>query len=156
MYDYVAGKVDWFAAGLPSEGRAAAMTRIGDLVMRDVPTCAPDEKVGDIRGRLGEDSVCLVVNDQRIVQGLVEEENVKADEGRAISEVMHEGPSTLRPNVPAAVLASHVERGAFPWAVVTTPEGELLGILRGADLLRWAENEGKAELEAYAHDGGHT
>ena len=150
------GKVDWFAAGLPGEGKATTMTRIGDLVVRDVPTCALDEKVGEVRDRLGPDDVCLVVNDHRTVLGVVDGEDLQADDDRAVSEVMQEGPSTIRPNVPALVLAPHLEGGAFPWGVVTTPEGELVGILRGSDLESWAVDEGEEQIAALheGHDHG--
>ena len=150
VYDYVAGKVDWFAAGLPSEGRVAETTGVGDLADRKVPTCTMDEQVGAVRTRLGPDGACLVVNERGTVLGLVEEKDLDADDHLGVGEVMQEGPSTIRPNVPAAVLASHLEEGSFSQAVVTTPEGELVGVLRGEELARWARNEGKAEI--HDHD----
>ena len=41
----MAGRVDWFAAGLPREGRLAHVPRVGDLARRDVPTCRLDEPI---------------------------------------------------------------------------------------------------------------
>ena len=157
VYDYVAGKVDWFGAGLPSEGKATELTRIGALLDSEVPTCAMEDKVADARGRLGPDDVCLVINDDRIVLGLVQGEDLEGGgdpsaDDRAVGEVMQEGPSTLRPNIPAAVLAGQLEDGSFPWLVVTTPEGVLLGILRGSDLEAWAEREGDEQM-AVLHEG---
>ncbi len=164
VYDYVAGKVDWFGAGLPGEGKAAELTRIGALVNADVPTCAMDDRVGDVRNRLGQDDVCLVVNDERVVLGLVQGEDLDGDgdgdsssvEDRPVGEVMQEGPTTLRPNVPAAVLAGQLEGGTFSWLVVTDPEGALFGILRGPDLESWAEAEGEEQIAALheGHDHG--
>ncbi|MDQ3575241.1 MAG: CBS domain-containing protein [Actinomycetota bacterium] len=156
VYDYVAGKVDWFGAGLPGEGRAAELTRIGELVDADVPTCAMDDRVGQARDRLGSDDVCLVVNEAGVVLGLVEDEDLGGESQRPVAEVMQEGPSTLRPNVPAAVLAGQVGDGSFPWVVVTTPEGTLVGILRGADLEAWARDAGQDQVAALheAHDHG--
>ncbi len=164
----MAGKVDWFAAGLPGEGEAAGLTRVGALVDADVPTCVMDDRVGEVRGRLGPDDLCLVVNhdnddnDGRVVLGFVQGEDLGPEAGagpgdeRPVSEVMQEGPSTLRPNVPAAMLAGQLEDGSFPWLVVTTPEGKLVGILRGADLGAWAENDGGEEIAALheGHDHG--
>jgi hypothetical protein len=40
VYDYVPGKADWFASGLPKEGRLALVPTIGDAARREVPTCA--------------------------------------------------------------------------------------------------------------------
>lgn len=155
VYDYVAGKVDWFAAGLPGEGEAAEMTRVAALVA-DVPTCVMDDQVGEVRARLGPDDLCVVVNNDRVVLGLVQGEDLDGDGHRSVGEVMQEGPSTIRPNVPAAMLAGQLGDGSFPWMLVTTPEGTLVGILRGADLVRWAEKEGQDQVAALheGHDHG--
>jgi hypothetical protein len=71
VFEYVAGKADWFAFGLPSEGRDANTPRVGQIACRDVPTCTLRERVGEIRDRVeaaGWDE-CLVVNDQTVVLG---------------------------------------------------------------------------------------
>ena len=52
VYRYTPGKADWLAAGLSREGELAAVLRIGDVADRDVPTCGPGERVGDVRRRL--------------------------------------------------------------------------------------------------------
>ena len=39
VYDYVTGKLDWLAAGLPSDGPLARLPRAGDVARKDVPTC---------------------------------------------------------------------------------------------------------------------
>ena len=160
VYDYVAGKVDWFGAGWPSEGQAAELTRIGALVDAEVPTCAMEDRAGDVRGRLGPDDVCFVVNDKRVVLGLVQGEDLDGDgdgdqrsvDDRPVVELMQEGPTTMRPNVPAAMLAGQIEDGSFSWLVVTDPEGTLMGVLRGSDLESWAESEGKEQI-ATVHEG---
>ena len=158
VYDYVAGKVDWFGAGWPSEGEAAELTRIGALVDTEVPTCGMDDRAEDVRGRLGDDDVCLVVTDERVVLGVVQGEDLGGDgdpssvDDRPVGELMQEGPTTMRPNVPAAILAGQIEDGSFAWLVVTDPEGMLIGILRGSDVESWAEGEGKEQL-ATIHEG---
>jgi hypothetical protein len=68
VYDYVPGKADWFASGLPMEGKMASVPVIRDAARRDVPTCAPTEKLGVVRERLrkaGWDR-CVVVNEERV------------------------------------------------------------------------------------------
>ena len=64
VYDYAPGKADWSASGLPTEGTQADTPTIGDVARRDVPTCAPAEKVDAVRERLGESSFdwCVVVS----------------------------------------------------------------------------------------------
>ncbi|MDP8976500.1 MAG: CBS domain-containing protein [Actinomycetota bacterium] len=158
VYDYVAGKVDWFGAGLPGEGQAAELTRIGALVDSEVPTCAMQDRAKEVRDRLGRDDVCIVVNGERVVLGLVQGEDLDGDgnpssvDDRLVSELMQEGPTTMRPNVPAAMLAGQIDDGSFPWLVVTDQDGILIGILRGSDLESWAEGEGKEQI-ATIHEG---
>ncbi len=38
VYDYVAGKLDWMAAGLRTEGTNAAHPRAGQVSRKDAPT----------------------------------------------------------------------------------------------------------------------
>src|SRR5215470_11001301 len=67
VYDYVAGKLDWMAAGLPTEGTNAQRPRAADLARKDAPTCGLKERLGDVRDRVraqGWDSV-VVVNQER-------------------------------------------------------------------------------------------
>src|SRR5579884_3423720 len=52
VYDYTAGKLDWMAAGLPTEGTGAARPRAGDLARKEVPTCGLDERLGEVRDRV--------------------------------------------------------------------------------------------------------
>lgn len=61
VYRYAAGKADWLAAGLPSEGRKAGALRAWTIARRDVPTCGPGERVGDAarRARQVGSDVCL-------------------------------------------------------------------------------------------------
>src|ERR671936_105892 len=52
VYDYVPGKSDWLARGLPMEGEAADQPRVGALARNDVVTCAPNEQVGKVSERV--------------------------------------------------------------------------------------------------------
>ena len=52
VYDCAPGKADWFASGLPKEGRLASLPTISDAARRDVPTCAPAEKVENAWNRV--------------------------------------------------------------------------------------------------------
>ena len=49
VYDYAAGKLDWLAAGLPTEGTNAERPRAADVARRDVPTCHLEEGLGDVQ-----------------------------------------------------------------------------------------------------------
>src|SRR3712207_9209034 len=85
VYDYAPGKADWFASGLPREGRLASLPIIGDAARRDVPTCAPAQKVESAwdRVRAAGSDACVVVNRDRIVLGLLREKEVSLEIGRA-------------------------------------------------------------------------
>src|SRR5260370_8526608 len=52
VYDFVGGKADWLAAGLPSEGEQAEYPRAGRAADLDAPTCGLDEPLHDVARRL--------------------------------------------------------------------------------------------------------
>src|SRR5712691_2446041 len=81
VYRYQPGKADWFSAGLPREGAEAHAPRVADLARRDVPTCQIDERVGVVRSRVRDSGweTCVVVDDQRVVLGLVRAEALGVD-----------------------------------------------------------------------------
>jgi hypothetical protein len=54
VYDYVPGKADWFASGLPREGKLASIPTVGDVARPEVPTCSPKEKASNARDRTRE------------------------------------------------------------------------------------------------------
>ncbi len=51
-YDYLAGKADWFAAGLPREGKLVSIPRAGDAARRDDVTCRPTDRISDVIDRI--------------------------------------------------------------------------------------------------------
>ena len=102
MYDYPAGKSDWMAAGLPIEGELASRPTAATVARRDAPTCRLEESLRDVRIRVraaGWDA-CAVVNEARIVMGLLRAAEL-GREGKdlTVESAMRPGPSTLRPNV---------------------------------------------------------
>jgi Mg/Co/Ni transporter MgtE len=135
VYDYEAGKEDWAAAGLPLEGREAASTRAGDVARRDVPTCGPHERIGEVSDRtraVGWD-VCVVINDARVVLGLLRAGQLDGQGDGLVEDVMRPGPSTFRPNVDIREMAHFMAEHDLPSAPVTTPEGRLVGMLMRDD-----------------------
>ena len=140
VYDYVPGKADWFAGGLPREGKLAAVPTIGDAARRDVPTCAPAEKVEDAwdRVRAAGWDTCVVVNEERVVLGLLREKEISSDPEATVERVMRSGPTTFRPNEPTGKMAARMrERGARA-VLVTTSDGRLVGQLYRDDAERLA------------------
>jgi CBS domain-containing protein len=131
VYDYVAGKSDWMAAGLPTEGEASGRPTAATVARRDVPTCRLEESLRDVRERVraaGWDA-CVVVNEARIVLGLLRAEELVREEDLTAESAMRPGPSTFRPHVPIAEMAEFMAEHDLPNVPVTTSGGELIGLL---------------------------
>jgi CBS domain-containing protein len=141
VYDYAAGKLDWLAAGLATEGSNAQRPRAGDVARGDVPTCGLDERLGEVARRVraaGWDA-CVVVNEQRVVLGLLRAKELEADEGLRIEQAMRPGPSTFRPHVPIAEMAGFMVDHDLESSPITTSDGRLVGLLRRQDATTVAE-----------------
>jgi CBS domain-containing protein len=122
VYDYVDGKVDWMAAGLPVEGEAAPFVT---EALADVPTCSPPDRPQQVAERLeeqGEKRAVVVTGDAAVV-GVVNVEGLRAGADDAtVLDVMHISPATIRPSVALSDLGPD-DAGTL----VTTSEGVLLG-----------------------------
>ncbi len=131
VYDYVAGKTDWLAAALPSEGRSANEPAAGDIVRGDDIVCHLGERLGDSVDRIraaGKD-VCIVVNDHHVVLGRVRGGALAGDPNAMIEDVMQSGPSTIRPDTPLETVVKTLRDGNVNSTLVTDPEGRLIGTL---------------------------
>ena len=100
------------------------------MARRDVPTCAPEEKVGEVRGRVRGTSWdrCVVVNEDRVVLGLLREKELASDPEATAEEAMRFGPTTVRPDTPAEKMAERTQKRGTASVVVTNPDGELVGL----------------------------
>jgi CBS domain-containing protein len=130
-YDYTAGKVDWIAAGLPSEGRPHPPRGLG-AGERDPVRCAPDEPVATVVARLDErgTNVCVVVDDHDIVLGRLRRDHVDAADTHTADEVMEPGPPTVRAHDPLQESLDRMAERHVRSLLVTSPSGVLLGELR--------------------------
>ena len=134
------GELDWLAAGLPTEGGNADQPRAGEVARRDVPTCRLEESIGQVRARVraaGWDG-CVVVNDERVVLGLLRAEELRRGRDEPVERVMRPGPTTFRPHVPVEELAHLMVHHDLPSSPVTTSDGRLVGLLRREDAARAA------------------
>jgi CBS-domain-containing membrane protein len=131
VHDYVGGKADWLANGLPREGAAATVPYAGDVVDRSPPTCGLTTPIAEVRTALDDSGYgfCLVVNEHRIVLGRVHRSAIQdADDSATAESAMEPGPSTVRFNVPAADLVRRLAERHLQTAIVTTPAGALVGV----------------------------
>ncbi len=129
VYRYQAGKADWFASGLPREGKEAHIPRVADVAKRDVATCRLDERVGDVRDRVGDEPL-IVIDADRVVLGLVGRDALTSDPATPIEHVMDPAPVTFRPNLRAGDLPDYFTKQGVRHAIVTTSDGVLVGLIR--------------------------
>jgi CBS domain-containing protein len=129
VYDYAAGKVDWMAAGLPTVRADTSERRALDDADREPPTCRPDDLVNEL-SPVASDATFVVVNERRVVVGRYRSGGASTTGGILVEQVMEPGPSTVRAHEPLAPLLERMARRAVDEVIVTTPEGELLGVVR--------------------------
>jgi CBS domain-containing protein len=142
VFDYADGKLDWMAAGLPTEGTNATKPRAGDLARKDTPTCHLTERLSEVRDRvrgLGWDAVA-VVNGERIVLGLLRSKELDFDGDQLIEQVMRPGPSTFRPFASITELARFFDEHKVDSSPITTSDGRLVGLLLGKDVLEQVQS----------------
>jgi Mg/Co/Ni transporter MgtE len=145
VHDYVAGKLDWMAAGLPTEGTNAQHPRAGDIARKDVPTARLDERLGEVRERVravGWDAV-VVTNSERVVLGLLRSKELDKDPNLRMEQGMRPGPSTYRPYVSIQEMAKTMTEHKLESSPVTTSDGRLVGLLLQKDAIRVAGEGGK-------------
>ncbi|HYW25685.1 MAG TPA: CBS domain-containing protein [Terriglobales bacterium] len=136
VYDYAAGKMDWFAAGLPIEGEAAGEVRIGQLAHRDTPSCALEDRLGEVSKRVesaGWDQA-VVLDGRRVLLGWLGRDALHGDPSAEVATVMLEGPTTFRPNESPDETARWMDGKGVDSVLVTSSDGTFLGVLRRGDL----------------------
>jgi CBS domain-containing protein len=117
------------------EGKMATVPVIRDAARRDVLTCAPTEKLGVVRERVrkaGWDR-CVVVNEERVVLGLLRENELASNPEASVEEVMRNGPATFRPNEPVEKMLKGMQARGASAVLVTTSDGRLVGLLYRKD-----------------------
>src|SRR5215207_6337195 len=99
VHDYVGGKAEWLAYGLPREGENASVRYAGELADPEPPTCALRDTVADVRAALDGSryGFCLVLSERRILLGRVRRTAMEdAEMNASLTSVMEPGPSTVR------------------------------------------------------------
>src|SRR5260370_39887176 len=138
---YKGGKLDWMAAGLPTEGDNSTRPRAATVARKDVTLCALTDRVGNVRERVhaaGGDAA-VVVDGQRVVLGLLRAAELAKDPNLTIEAAMRPGPSTYRPYVPIKEVADAMSKRNLESSPITTSDGKLVGLLYRTDAVREAE-----------------
>jgi CBS domain-containing protein len=132
----VPGKVDWLARDLPTEGERADEKRVGAYARDDVVTCGLDADVGEVREQI-EDSpygFALVVGDNGTLLGRLRRSSIEDGMSATAEELMSPGPSTVRPDMAVDDLRRKLDERDLKTAIVSTPEGRLIGVVRRSAL----------------------
>ena len=131
VFDYVAGKVDWGAAGFRYEGTQAEEPIAADAADPEVPACALDEDLDAVRKRVrgSRFETCIVINDERVVLGRLGRTAISSNEPVSVEQAMSEGPSTIRPSLLIRELVDRMARSNQNTALVTTLDGRLVGLV---------------------------
>jgi CBS domain-containing protein len=128
VFEYRAGKSDWSAAGLATDGAVTELR--AREVMHAVATCSPSDLIAD----LSEERV--VVNEDGVILGRVRAAQLTSEPGVRVDEVMTPGPTTVRANEPLEALVPRMAKRNVPSILVSDPDGVLLGALERDDAER--------------------
>jgi CBS domain-containing protein len=136
VYDYMPSKVDWMARGLPMEGGKAGQARAIDVARNDVVTCRPEDTIAEVRERVAASpyGFAFVTTTDGVLLGRLRRNVLGADPRRMAAEVMEPGPSTTRPDLPPATILDKLCKADLTTAVLSDPDGKLIGIVRRDDL----------------------
>jgi CBS domain-containing protein len=136
LYDYVAGKADWLARALPTEGDEPRPRRVADQLRNDVATADLHERLADVLPRVHASpyGFALVTGRGGVLLGRLRRAAVEGDPAATAEQVMEAGPSTIRPDTEATALARSLRERELTTAVVSDPDGVLLGVVRLGDL----------------------
>ena len=129
VYDYVSGKSDWIAAGLPTVRQSVG-----------VPTAGTTLRAGDVVGHLGErlgDAArraraegrdeLIVVDDRHVVLGRIRGAALDGDPDASVEDVMRPGPATIRPDTPLEDVVASLGPAGVANTLVTDPDGRFIG-----------------------------
>lgn len=138
VYDYVPGKLDWLAHNLSIEGGQADAATVGTVARDDVVTCGLNDRVGPVRSQIEATAYpfALVTAPAGVLLGRLRGSSLDCDPNLRAEEVMEPGPSTVRANTPAGQLAKRLADKSLRSAIVTTPEGVLIGVASRQNLER--------------------
>jgi CBS domain-containing protein len=109
--------------------RAAEFARV------DVPTCALEEGLQEVRRRVraaGWDT-CIVVNASSVVLGQVGRRALASEDDVPVEAAMTPGPSTVRPSITLAAIVERMSKRKLTCMLLTRSNGTLVGLVRRVD-----------------------
>jgi hypothetical protein len=124
------------ARGVPLDEDRATERRAIDFSNQEAVTCGLRDTIGPLRSRVADSpyGFALVLGDDRVVLGRLRKTALAGDPEALAEKVMEPGPSTSRPDASVAKLLAKLQKRELTTAILTDPEGRLLGVVRRADL----------------------
>ncbi len=109
---------------------------MADVGREDVVACALEDRVGEVRERVRESPYpfALVLSVNRVVLGRLPSSKMDCDPELSVDAVMDPGPRTVRPHKTAEGIAQDLAERELRWAIITTPDGEFVGVASRSDL----------------------
>ncbi|MDQ3931392.1 MAG: CBS domain-containing protein [Actinomycetota bacterium] len=97
-------------------------------------TCGPHERFGHVHDRLAASphGVVVVLNHAGVVAGALRSGELEAHPDALVEQVMHEGPSTVRPSEEIEALVERMQRANSANVIVTRSDGTLIGLFERA------------------------
>ncbi len=138
VYDYEPGKVDWLAHGLKVEGDRPDAPTAGRVMRDDVVRCAPTDRAAAVLESIEHSPYpfALLTTAGGTVLGRVRASMLDPNSDEPVWDIAEPGPKTFRPHTSAEHAATQLAKKDLRWAIVTTPEGRLLGVASREDLER--------------------
>jgi Mg/Co/Ni transporter MgtE len=128
----VPGKSDWLARGLRTEGEKADQPRVHAIARDDAVTCSLDTPAGELRDQIDASpyGFALVLAADRTLLGRLRRSTLERADSQATAErLMDPGPSTVRADLTVEDLRARLDERDLKTALVTTPEGKLIGVV---------------------------
>ncbi len=145
VYDYVSGKSDWIAAGLPTVRQSPGVPTAGTTLRAGGIVGHTGERLGDAARRVraeGKDEL-IVVDDRHVVLGRIRGAAFDGDPDALIEDVMRPGPATIRPDTPLETVVATLGPAGVANTLVTDPDGRFIGTVYLDDARsRLAEGDG--------------
>jgi Mg/Co/Ni transporter MgtE len=85
------------------------------------------------RVETSEFTVCGVINDERVLLGMLRGKCWEEPDDALAGDIMRPGPSTIRPSEDLAAVTGRMQKRNVSALFVTSSDGRLLGLLRRAD-----------------------